>query len=111
MGLKKNNYTNKETGLTLPNAYALIKNLRIDSIYGVAMFVVQTSRDNCFDKEPIFTKELMFTVNREENPYTTAYNKAKEQVKGKYIEPETGEEKEWTKEQPFFGWEDDYGSI
>ncbi len=107
MGLKTKNYENKDTGLVLPEAYALIKAIKIDKEYGTATFAVQTSRDNAFEKAPIFTKEIMFKVNRNENPFTTAYQKATEKYVTKVTDPETGEEKEVVTGMPFKDWQDD----
>ena len=64
MGLYKQNYESKKLGIVLPEAYALIKALHINGEYGRAIFEIQTSRDNCFEKEPIEWRVL--SVNGEE---------------------------------------------
>ena len=102
MGLKKTNHTIEELGLTLPNAYATIRTLNIYGDNGTAEFVVQSTRENCFKLQPLKTVFVEFDVNRNENPYVTAYNKAKSiftYKKGEHT---------MMQEMPFYGWEDDY---
>lgn len=103
MGFKTTNYTIKSNGLTLPEAYAAIRNLDICGANGVARFAIQTSREKALDKdlEPLATISIKFDVNRNENPYTTAYNLAKS------IVTVTKESYSKSYEMPFHGWEDD----
>lgn len=101
MGFKTSNYTIEELGLTLPTAYAVIRNLYISGENGTAEFVIQTSRDNAFDKTPLRVIPVEFKVNRNEKPYETAYRQAKE-----LVTVQRGE-KTITHPRPFYGWEDD----
>ena len=105
MGFKKKNHTVPEIGITLPEAYAAIKNIYIEGERGNAEFVVQANRDNVFSLEPIERVYVPFTVNRNENPYKTAYNAAKGtktvSVRGK----------EYVEHMPFYGWEDDVQTV
>lgn len=77
MGLKRTNYEVKGKGITLPEAYAYIRDIEIHGTTGVAKIVVQASRDMAINKKPLEERSIPFTVNREENPYVTAYRVAK----------------------------------
>lgn len=105
MGLKKRNYTIKTNGVTLPEAHAVIKNIQIFGERGKAEIYVQASRDNAINLAPLEVVAIMFDVNRNENPYITAYNKAKSIVTTE-IEGQT-----FTHEMPFYGWEDDFHTV
>lgn len=101
MGFKKQNYTIEEIGVTLPEAYAYIHNLYVYGDKGNAEFVIQASRENAINLQPLKTVSIEFDVNRNESPYITAYKLAKSahtiQRGDKII----------TYEMPFYGWEDD----
>ena len=101
MGLKTSNYTIEELGLTLPTAYAVIRNLYINGEKGTAEFVIQTSRDNAFTKTPLKVIPVEFTVDRTEKPYASAYRQAKELVT---LQRGT---QTITHAMPFYGWTDD----
>lgn len=105
MGLKKRNYTIKTNGVSLPEAYACIKNIQIFGERGRAEIYVQASRDNAISLAPLEVVTIMFDVDRNESPYVTAYNKAKSivtrEVEGKTL----------THEMPFYGWEDDIAKV
>lgn len=108
MGLKKNNYEVKDLGLTLETAYAVIHRLEVDGTHGVAEFYIQNSpRDNAFNLKPLERKVITFEVNREENPFTTAYNTAKGTYTVKEYDEETIEPKDLEVPNIFYGWEDD----
>ena len=105
MALKTNNYVSKSTGIMLPTAYALLKNLIIESNNQVrAIFVVQTSRENASIYNAIDKVELYFEWDRKANPVEVAYEKAKTQVieKEDYV---TGNKV--TEHGILYGWEDD----
>lgn len=102
MGLKTKNYTIEEIGITLPEAYAVIDNIHIEGDRGSAEFVIQANRDNAFALDPIKRVYVPFTVNRNENPYHTAYTAAKG-IKTTTVRNKTVEEK-----MPFYGWDDDF---
>lgn len=109
MGLKTTNYTVKSTGETYETAYALIKrfNYTEDGKYATAHFVVHRTREKCETLAPLETKERMFKVNREENPYQTAYNLAKQVTETEIENPETHEKETIKSPDIFGGWQDD----
>lgn len=107
MGLKTTNYEIKDKAIKISEAYALIKNLKIYGEYGEADFVVQTSRDNCFDKSPLEFVTIKFQLNRNENPLVTAYKKATEGNVYHVVDPVTRIEHELRQGMPFCGWETD----
>lgn len=106
MGLKKQNYTIKTNGITLPEAHAVVKNLQIFGERGRAEIYVQASRDNAINLAPLEVVTIMFDVNRNESPFVTAYNKAKSivAIDNEYHEPVQHE-------MPFYGWEDDFHTV
>lgn len=105
MGLKKTNYTIEELGLTLPEAYAYIRNLYVYGDKGNAEFVIQASRENAINLHPLKTVNIEFDVNRNESPYVTAYNKAKR------VHTIQRGDKTITREMPFHGWTDDIHTV
>lgn len=107
MGLKNTNYVSEKNGLRVANAYALIKNLRIEGEYGEAIFAIHYSREEAMNKPSLETVAIRFKVDRNESPYITAYKKATEKYVTKEIDPETGEEKEVVTGMPFKDWQDD----
>lgn len=106
MGLKTTNYKVEKLGVTLPNAYAMIKDLDIKGENATAIFTIQTSREHAVGKQPIDTKKFTFKVRRNENPYETAYKLVKAQVKYAYKDWD-GTPKEKITNGIFYGWEDD----
>lgn len=106
MGLTKTNYTVKTIELTLPRVYAVIKDLKINGNIGTAAFYIQTTRDNAFNKQPIEIKNFQFNVNRNENPYVTAYEAAKSQIEYEETDAQ-GNTVKRTFKNIFYGWEDD----
>ncbi len=111
MGLIKTNYELKETGIIVPRAYAAIQKLSINKNFGIATFVVSSTRDNALNKKPLEEVEVAFEVDRNENPYITAYNKAKsirtELVTRYNKDLDALESVSVDQPEPFFGWEDD----
>lgn len=77
MGVKTKNYEAKSMGITLPEAYAIIQGIQIERNSAVATFAIQCTRDNALGKTPIEVKKMHFAVNRNENPFVTAYKLAK----------------------------------
>lgn len=114
MGLKTTNYEVKSKGITLPQAYAIIRDIEIHGESGVATIVIQQSRELAVNKDSLETHKIHFDVDREKNPYETAYAKAKEPIIIKeLIEKEiNGEIKKIyvDKEYPnkFTNWENDF---
>lgn len=76
MGLKISNYEVKSMGVTLPEAYAIIKNIEIRGDKGSAMFAVQTTRERALTMAPIKSVRVEFEVDRTTNAYVTAYQTA-----------------------------------
>lgn len=107
MGLKTTNYEVKSKGLTLPEAYALVKELRVNGAYADATFAIQTSRENALKREPLETKIVSFEVDRTQNLWAQAYEKATETIVHKSINPETNEEVGYPVKMPFAEWEND----
>lgn len=108
MALTKTNYEVKDLGITLSMAYAIIHRIEVDGESGVAEFYIQNSpRDNAFNLKPLERKIVRFAVNRDESPFTTAYNEAKGTHKGKRRNEETGEIENIDIPNAFNGWEDD----
>ena len=105
MGLKTKNYTIEEIGLTLPEAYAVIRNLSIYGENGNAEFAIQASREKAINLSPLKTVYIEFKVNRNESPYVTAYNLAKSVLTEKRGLHTV------TREMPFYGWEDDVQTV
>ena len=107
MGLKTTNYEVVGKGVVMPEAYAYIRKITVENNRGVAEFVIQSTRDNAQKLEPMETVKVSFAVNREENPYVTAYNLAKSKREIVRANRKTGEtETKWV-ESVFYGWEDD----
>lgn len=107
MGLKTYNYEIKELGITIPTAYAVIKKLIIDGKIGTAHFAIQSDRDSATNKQPLEIKKFMFAVDRNTNPYETAYVESKKMVKGSEWNEQTQEYEIVEKDGIFTGWEDD----
>ena len=108
MGLKTTNYVSKSTGITLPTAYAKIKDLVLNDNMGRAVFAIQASREAVDAFKPIDKVEIYFTWDRKTDLAEMAYTAAKTQVKtiDKYDEEA---HQMTTEEIPgiLFGWEDD----
>lgn len=107
MGLKTVNYEVKSLGITLSNAYALLKDIKIDDTTGIATFAVQSTREMALKMKPIETVKIEFAFDRTKNPVETAYMTAKSTRIETTLDEQTW--KSTTKEvkQPFYGWEDD----
>lgn len=81
MGLKKQNYTIQETGITIPNAYAQIFTTSIDKDgKAYAVFAVQQSRDNIGKFAPLETVAITHIVDKEKPLHEQMYLKAKEEI-------------------------------
>ena len=108
MGLKTTNYYVKRIGMTIHNAYAIIKNIHIRGEYARADFVIYANRLTTFDNEPLETVKVEFALNRNESPFITAYKTAK----GQHYENRFNEETEKVEtiivnNSIFYGWDDD----
>lgn len=107
MGLKTNNYTIEEFGITLPTAYALLSDLKISDNWATASFKVQLDREKAKTLNPIKKVSINFKFVRNENPVETAYNLAKSKITDYEWDEELQAHREIEKEMPFFGWEND----
>lgn len=107
MGFKKTNYEVKKLGITLPEAYAIIRNLKIDGENGYAEIVVQSTRETTKMFTPFEVVRVDFKVNRKENPFVTAYNAAKAQKTVKMFNTETHQAEDKVVNMPFYDWTDD----
>lgn len=108
MGLIKNNYFSKSTGLTLPTAYAIIKDIVLNGNNGRAIFVIQSSRNATQNYKPIDKVEIPFVWDRKTDIAKIAYETAKTQkIKERVFDELSGEYKEIEKEGILYGWTDD----
>jgi hypothetical protein len=109
MGLKTTNYVSKSTGLVLPEAYAVLKTLVVESNNSArAIFAVQASRENAQNYQAIDKVEVRFTWDRKTDPAKMAYETAKTEVKPfEHYNEETGETLTGTEYGTLYGWEDD----
>lgn len=107
MGLKTTNYKVKELGITLPNAYALLKDIKVVSNRGVATFNIQSTRETAMELKPIETVAVEFTFDRKENPVETAYKAVKGTREDWVYDEEKDTYAKQTVPQPLNGWEDD----
>lgn len=104
MGLKTNNYVSKSTGIHLPIAYAVLRNLVIEAnSQARAVFAIQTDRENAKKYTPIDKVEVHFEWDRKTDPAKMAYEVAKTQMVSVYSE--MGEETK--KNGVLFGWQND----
>lgn len=82
MGLKTTNYVSKSTGITLPTAYAVLKNLIIETDNRVrAIFAIQSSRENAKNYTAIDKVEVHFVWDRKSDPAKMAYAVAKTETR------------------------------
>ena len=108
MGLKTTNYVSKSTGLLLPEAYAVLKNLVIESNNSTrAIFAVQTSREATQTLKPIDKVEVHFTWDRKTDPAKLAYETAKAETRTFEKYDEKGEPYTETEYGTLYGWDND----
>ena len=107
MGLKTTNYEVTKKGVVMPEAYAYIRKITIEYNSGIAEFAIQSTREYAQKLEPMDTVKVHFPVNREENPYVTAYNAAKGRKEVTRTNRKTKETETKYVDGPFYGWEDD----
>lgn len=81
MGLKISNYTVKEYGITLDNAYAQLTNISI-GVEGMAncVFEIQQTREDIQTKGALERKFLSCEINKDLPIHKQAYEKAKEEL-------------------------------
>ncbi len=102
MGLVQNNYYSSNTGIVLPKAYAILKDLVVRDNQVRAVFTIQSSRENTKAFKPIDTVEINFEWDRKSDLAKMAYEKAKTQI----FEFYNGEEK-FEKHGKLYGWKND----
>ena len=109
MGLKTTNYVSKSTGLTLPEAYAVLTNLIIETDNRArAIFAIQASRENAKNYKAIDKVEIYFTWDRKSNPVVMAYETAKTEIKvGRAYNEQLSMEVDETELGVLYGWQDD----
>lgn len=108
MGLIKNNYFSKSTGLTLPTAYAILKDLVLNGNNARAIFVIQSSRNATENFKPLDKVEVRFEWDRKTDIAKLAYETAKtqrikEEVYNEKFDSFVVEERDGV----LFGWNDD----
>ena len=108
MGLKQENYELKKVGITIPEAYAVLRNLIIESDNRVrAIFAIQQSREMTSTHDPLKKVEVHFVWDRKTDPAKMAYKEAKKQMITRAVKNENGE---WVEQEfpgELNGWEDD----
>lgn len=112
MGMKTTNYSaNDISPSMLKNAYSIIKNIEIKENKGIAYFIIQENREKAFNEKPIKGFTVNFEVNRNENPYITAYREAKKEILVDDLVMTTGEKIKRSVKMPLYGWEDDIVEV
>lgn len=108
MGLKTTNYTVKDLGITLPTAYAIIKEISLSPTDWVnATFIIQSNRANTVNLKPLEIIKINFKWDRKTNIVEMAYNLAKSKITDYVYNEEKGIHEEIEKEMPLFGWDND----
>lgn len=78
MGLKKLNYTTRNTNVTLPEAYCLISYVELERDKAIIHAYVQASRQACKDYTPLEIFEVQATVDMALPIYEQMYTRLKE---------------------------------
>lgn len=110
MGLKTENYYNKDTDQLLPIAYASIGDLVVNRHTNKvrAIFLIQATRENSLTKKPLDEVKIEFVWDRKSNPVEVAYEVAKTQTIIKENENEiTGQPITSVELGKLYGWQDD----
>ena len=102
--LKKNDYLDKRTGLTIP----VVALAQVDTARGKADFHIGISREAIEKGNIIETKTMYMKFDRNVNPYEFAYHKAKEPREIPVYDPQTGKEEIKVVDGLFAGWNDFY---
>lgn len=76
MGLYKKNYEVKDLGITLPEAFAIVRKIDRQGDKGMAELWVHSSRENAKTLQFLERKLVPFKCNDGDNPYEAAYTKA-----------------------------------
>ena len=108
MGLKTTNYHINKLGLTMNDAYAMIKRMLVNDMNVHVVFAVQSSRTSAQTLQPLEEKELYFTLpSRNCNPFEEAYIAAKKMITVDVWNEEKLAYESVEKPNIFTGWEDD----
>lgn len=76
MGLYKKNYEVKDLGITLPEAFAIVRKIDRQGDKGMAELWVHSSRENAKTLQFLERKLVPFKCNDGDNPYEAAYTAA-----------------------------------
>lgn len=76
MGLYKKNYEVKDLGITLPEAFAIVRKIDRQGDKGMAELWVHSSRENAKTLQFLERKLVPFKCNDGDNPYEAAYTTA-----------------------------------
>lgn len=76
MGLYKKNYEVKDLGITLPEAFAIVRKIDRQGDKGTAELWVHSSRENAKTLQFLERKLVPFKCNDGDNPYEAAYTAA-----------------------------------
>lgn len=76
MGLYKKNYEVKDLGITLPEAFAIVRKIDRQGDKGMAELWVHSSRENAKTLQFLERKLVPFKCNDRDNPYEAAYTAA-----------------------------------
>lgn len=76
MGLYKKNYEVKDLGITLPEAFAIVRKIDRQGDKGMAELWVHSSRENAKTLQFLERKLVSFKCNDRDNPYEAAYTAA-----------------------------------
>ena len=79
MGLYKKNYEVKDLGITLPEAFAIVRKIDRQGDNGMAELWVHSSRENAKTLQFLERKLVPFKCNDGDNPYEAAYIEATKQ--------------------------------
>lgn len=87
MGLYKKNYEVKDLGITLPEAFAIVRKIDRQGDKGMAELWVHSSRENAKTLRFLERKLVPFKCNDGDNPYEAAYTEATRQREVKTRKP------------------------
>ena len=108
MGAMIENYKVEKLGITLPNAYAILKDLTIKGDSVTAHFAIQSTRENARHLQPLEVKTEHFKWDRKTDIAKMAYEKAKGQTTQKDYDYVECKEVETIVNGCLYGWKDDY---
>ncbi len=110
MGLKTENYYQKDIDLLLPVAYATLGDLVVNRYTNNvrAVFLIQANRENTMSKKPLDEVTVRFTWDRKTDPVKMAYDFAKtETIVVEKQDEITGEMITTVELGKLYGWQDD----